>query len=886
MKKRLLLIVILIFLVLSLGSRLTAFAQEESFSITIKENYIKIILLDNLIIKIDKKGEEIIGIADIQLAPDIIFRNSSTPISLLFGIKNKYGKYQILSFREWRFKGYRQEKNRLTLQTSLDINGCKALLDIVFIPKNLKIGDSVYKGLGYYYNLRAKNTKIHMIAEKASWELGGDITKNQIFRPSEYIGRPQEDKFFTNQWFDFTRQEDFQPTLARFGDTQCFDYQTSEQGALVTYYESPYIDYKGKHEPVLIRTHVYKLPKTDSPHDYKRLHIDDYLYFGLTNEIATPVKYVLFNKKNNPDELVALKDYLYTHYRSLYGLKEITHLPTCCISLIKDNGAYLTLKDIVESDILEKISAAGFKRIYMAAETWMNKQDEGMNSYSVEKLEINPKFGSDQDYKKFCRKAHRLGLEIIQWIPSGHLSTESSLVKKSGFNRVINIDSSPCQKGYPDIVSISFKDKKYISYLKERFDHFKKLGLDGVMLDSYSNLGYGVIDYSANNPEWQPQTEELLSLQEWLQKKGFIQLVEWLSPFGLSAMQFESSNFTQWAGRYAECFYKFGAFVTPSVPLAVPSQDSQNIQWPFENSVINTHFMKDYFVFMSNKSPLGFYPLEITDRKKIAGLLAILIYDIVERESLNAMLKTKETLMKNRIAQVRQGTVKNEKEINTAVDILKPLDSFFKPLDIRIDETQKRNIGQLEIALNNALSESLRTLAGILADQIHKEADTRDPAIISGFEKKFYEELETVRKRITPAREQMIDVLVNPEINPKTTDLLIAALEKEGLIATVDKKIELTNKVKSLNVSYKTVTDLMETRHSLKDNRGIIWTNKNNSDKVLFIYENIPFRDIKDYIDNFDKRRIAKLEEGKRLTLTNEDLMREGLVAQNIYILY
>ena len=89
------------------------------------------------------------------------------------------------------------------------------------------------------------------------------------------------------------------------------------------------------------------------------------------------------------------------------------------------------------------------------------------------------------------------------------------------------------------------------------------------MFDSYSYLGYGVIDYSEDNPEWLPQTEELLTLQQELQEIGYIQLIEGLGPFGLHSMQFHSDNFSQWA-KHVPYFYKFAPFITGYASVTFP----------------------------------------------------------------------------------------------------------------------------------------------------------------------------------------------------------------------------------------------------------------------------------------------------------------------------
>lgn len=908
MKQRLLLLLmlgVLVFFMIVLVNKLspTAFPLQRKdedkaiFKVKVLKEYIQINMPYNLIIKITKEEEKIAGITEVRSANNsVIFRNPSTPISFSFGIKNKVGKFQKVSFTDWEYKGYKQDKDKFTLQTSIKINGSVAFLDIVFIPKTLEVDSSIYEGFGYHYNLRSRNTKIHMIADKATWELGGDITNNSVIRPTEYIGKLKEDEFFTNQWFDVERQQDFEPHAARFGDLQCqlFDYQKNEDGVLITYYESPFYYDGGKRKPVLIRTHAYKYSKQDLYHsnDCTRFHIDDYIYFGLTNRITTPTKFVLFSRDKGSDAWAMLKDCLYNYYRAQYGLKEEIHLPTCCIPLVNNDGTYNTLEKIADSDLLEKIKEAGFKRIFIWAEIWMDVIQEKGPWFDISKLEIDPRIGNDKDFKRLCDKAHELGLKLIVWVPVAHLSVESPLLENPGFHAAINPNGSPCQRGYSDLVAMNLKDKKYMDYLKGRYHHFRKLGLDGLVLDSYSYLGYGVIDYSKTNPEWIPQTEELLSLQQELQELGYIQLIEGLGPFGLHSMQFHSDNFSQWAN-HVEYFYKFAPFITGTVPIAAPDRNAQQFVWPYENPVINTHFMDDYFKFLANASPISFNPFILTDQNKLMSLLGGLLSHLVERELSASIREIEINLIENRKANIQKNTSGNKIKIKSKINIEKSIESFFRPLSMDIGELQKEKIKVLEKALNYALEKSIHRLKNFIDEIVQNEADVYKTAVRNDIDKKTDEEIKKILEEISkkPSGEfsplnVMIGTLINPAINPLAINLLIANLEDQGIITVSEEnKIGIGSKIKNLNKAYNAVANLMEIRHLLKDKKGVLWTNSDNSEKVLFTYQNIPYEEIKDCIYDFDKQRLKKFKEEKWVNLTKGDLIKEGIIAHNIYLI-
>lgn len=407
--------------------------------------------------------------------------------------------------------------------------GPSAKLTWTFSPAHASLGGAAYDGLRITTRYDAAGTPAppatwaDQMLEQFTWELGGAGPGLRISRqthgawPASFAVKPLTATGYT--WMD-----------SRYGARQCFDYQEGPEGSLIILYDPP----------GAINSSLY----TANPDGL--LYYRDHSYGPLAPTMQVS-KVILAGKPHGPDAWAAAFDYAGNLARRHYGLREEQALPTVNYSTL----CYMALAGAFAkvAEKLPRFAELGFKRVYIGP---VEENDGNMATGSAcapWRVEIAAKLGGETELKRLCDAAHELGLQIIAWHATSHLSDKSPLLREHPDWAMRDADGKPIKCGYGDITGVSLLSP-YGAYAVDQWRGIRqRTGLDGLWLDSYPNFGYGAVDYS--RPDHLPQADRLCRLQAELQKLGLVLLIEGLGPFGLTSNGLDPETYANGLESYA-----------------------------------------------------------------------------------------------------------------------------------------------------------------------------------------------------------------------------------------------------------------------------------------------------------------------------------------------
>ena len=521
------------------------------------------------VIFIPRKGEFISGIGKVEICGEIV-RDGYYPIKPYIATKDGI-EYDKFCYRGYKIEGTEVHirmdavgKQDLTSDihtTSMDFPMlCTEhylspelefldFLELILSPHKFEIEGETYIGFGYQYRFVSRERKIHNIAVFGTWELGGHAEGNTVislgnygYGPIEFTAR--KGLSFSNAGYvDDKRGKfcDFQ-LGGRYWHVQHFDFQYNDKQCLVQYFEKP--------------GYITGLLQKDADKDVF-MHIDRFFFqFGTSGE--TIRKFVLFNggKKtvsanHQRDRWSWCHDIFGEIARSHYGLKETPILPMISqdACLTDYRGTYLNYY-LMADHYIDRISDIGLKVVFLGC-GWKSDMDfiseitfsDPAAPAHVWYLEIPTQVGGKAGLKYFCDQAHKRGIKVILWTPP-YLSGLSPLLvkgKKSDLGlfewTVKHRDFTGLgQKDDLRVIAVDFNNPEVYDYY---FNSLKTLreecGLDGVFIDSFSNLGFDPINWY--RPDLMPQMDVFARLLADFQKIGLeIIVLEGVTPMGVTCV--------------------------------------------------------------------------------------------------------------------------------------------------------------------------------------------------------------------------------------------------------------------------------------------------------------------------------------------------------------
>ena len=154
---------------------------------------------------------------------------------------------------------------------------------------------------------------------------------------------------------------------------------------------------------------------------------------------------------------------------------------------VRNYGAHGTFKDVEED--LERIKGLGIDIIWLMPINScgiMDKKGELGCPYAIKNYrEINPQYGTLNDFKKLINKIHSLGMLCIIDVVYNHTSPDSWLVenRRSFFYRKQNGKLGNKVGDWTDVVDLDYNNKKLWEYQIETLKYWVGFGVDGFRCD-------------------------------------------------------------------------------------------------------------------------------------------------------------------------------------------------------------------------------------------------------------------------------------------------------------------------------------------------------------------------------------------------------------------
>lgn len=118
-------------------------------------------------------------------------------------------------------------------------------------------------------------------------------------------------------------------------------------------------------------------------------------------------------------------------------------------------------------------------------------------------MKINPDMGTEDDYKALCKRAHELGLKVIQDVVFNHTSKDSILLSQHPDFYMHDKDGNLVAKfpEWSDIIDINHENFELERYLTSVLRWFIEMGVDGFRFDVASIIKKDFFSYSKKEVE-------------------------------------------------------------------------------------------------------------------------------------------------------------------------------------------------------------------------------------------------------------------------------------------------------------------------------------------------------------------------------------------------
>lgn len=467
---------------------------------------------------IETRGDETVVMLDAASDPDVIFRerrDSSGDVCL-------------------RNRGW-------------DSAPLTASLKIRLSPVKEIIGG--YHFTGFKYCFEYEGPKVHRIADRQTWEVGGSlddvniVCRNWLTPPRMKIGKDTEySTVGLDKWAGLLPGN----LWARWTLLPSFDMQYGRHGVLLGFFD----------RVSLIRT-VIESAKGEDCIRFVDLH-----YFENSEKFRTNPKTILFSS-SEIDPVDALN--LWTEVQDMECRKACDQLgvrfPPSSPPIVFSENAWKDINfETTYDNVLETASEFGADYVFIDP-VWEHGEalrmelqkllpDEKRTGSVISKYEVPNMcctldfevaqiLGGETGLKKLCDRAAGMNLKIISWMAT-HYFPHTVLAAKTelghGANGIFAAKESGRHPdtGYPGHCWTANLNAPIADKIREQIlGVCKRTGLSGFLWDSFSNLGWWSVDYSKG--DMRPQFDKMAELYAKLVNAGL-----YIQPEGLLA--FSSSS--------------------------------------------------------------------------------------------------------------------------------------------------------------------------------------------------------------------------------------------------------------------------------------------------------------------------------------------------------
>jgi len=475
-------------------------------TVTVEADRIRIALSSGVDLEMKLAGKDLVGVGAVRLGTLPLRNPKAPPIAPLVRLAGK------ANYKTCRYVSHAiAADGTVTIHSILTTGaGGQDKLDWVFRPVQRTIAQRPYVGFAYGYVLTSGQETILEVADRATWELGGDPVGLTVVTQDAY-----------NLENTFTIQAD---TVyagrggARFAGADGFDYQFAPEGALAIFYDE--------------RIHSVRTAKRAT---IQWLSYLDRIPQPAVKTVRTPIKCVLYGATGNHDEWTRVLDALYNQHAAYWGIKQHTPLPiiNCWMTGYRSQQGPDSLAHLIKD--VPAVAKLGFK-VFALHSPW---GDWGPCALDV--IEPSKKFGGVEPIKKICDAAAQHGMIVQAWAPAAHMWKDSPLWKKIPGMKIEGPDGKlPTLYCASDLRGCRFRGG-WMDYAVGQWKMIREqTGLASLWVDSYPNFTHTI--ECADPKVADEQAEDVFRFHAKLCELGYIVYTEATGTFGIVAPGFPLGN--------------------------------------------------------------------------------------------------------------------------------------------------------------------------------------------------------------------------------------------------------------------------------------------------------------------------------------------------------
>ncbi len=403
-----------------------------------------------------------------------------------------------------------------------------------FRPVTRKAFKAEFDGLAMQLEVRSPDAPVHTVIEDATWEIGGaaagatliqqDVSTIQLEQRVSARGAFSTiERFCSDGWGGCYPMD----MLPRAAGSAFFDFQAKGDLALALF--AP--------RPGLTRSRVEKFA------DENVIHYTDRPFVARSARACFPERLLLVHRAARRfvrHEMRNLWLDCFTAFReellANYGCRPETPRPNVHAMLwdeeLKRFGSKWTLP---LRRAFADYAKLGFTEVFTHG-VWDSVASDPAprrpgNICCPYTYAFSPKFGGAAGMRATERAASKAGITLYQWF-SFQLSRDAPVWKAHPEWILRKPNGEPWNANYDELWA-GRMNGPYGDWIEKQIHEVQKAtGIHGVFWDSYQNLGVTCIDWPS--PDRTPQAERIFRLQAELQRRGFRQRTEVVTPFGVS----------------------------------------------------------------------------------------------------------------------------------------------------------------------------------------------------------------------------------------------------------------------------------------------------------------------------------------------------------------
>lgn len=501
----------------------------------------RIVLANGVTIELLTRGEEFIGVGQIQI-DGVIVRRGDRPwtvhcVSPQLLAQDLIGRPMPPMHERVTLASVRLHDDGLGADIVTDLHMWQQPTDrLTWIIRGHQ---ELWRGLrsnGFSYAFRFQSSKrlVHQIREEGSWTLGPSVEGLLSIDQNESYGRQswalliEKDTIIKGWSFPAQRQW----PEGRFSVGGLIDYLATADHALMRYLDQPALTYK----------EIWR------PAGSAELLAREWYPTAAARRFETPAMHVRIFYEGGVNGWLDATDWVKQRYVEQSGIEPTPLLPgviTNLASMTTDamGKEYDSRTEpepyvdwLVEQGIRRTWTWCRWKTAWTAWDSLTEAQQREIEtglSHAVMRLEWDDAVIDLDRLKRLVEYGNQRGIESMLWVPGGHLSKVSPLRSEHPAWVVKGMNGSPYTYVYPDIGG-NFYPAGYGRYMLQAIQNAREMiPFTAIWLDSFQVFGLDVINYA--RPEWPNQFDAAVDFIRQARRNGLHVGTECAFPLALPA---------------------------------------------------------------------------------------------------------------------------------------------------------------------------------------------------------------------------------------------------------------------------------------------------------------------------------------------------------------